>query len=490
MHSGKGNRRKPVRVDSARIAMICAEHFGSAASAAGYSSVASSFGKLKGALRAKDGQRALTVATEPCLEVHDTAEQFFAAQLGALVKRLQLPGFDPEAAARRRWETAEWRCKWVNRRLAAWERREWAQRPFRQHVDRMRQYIRAVLGDQPNLDQIFDLCRFGPGTSVGVHGDSTHLFAKLASEGKWGVTRSCSNYAAGALSRILGVHELLGLSKDGLVCFDPEGFWQAFVERSCTDDQHDSVLFVPKNSRTHRAIGQPVTLNSFVQLGTGDWIFDRLYYFGVDLSSQRLNQRLAQRGSLPDRHRDGRWATIDLEMASDTIARAVVRLLLPREWYLFLDRLRVHTYRIGDGPVREYHKFSAMGNGFTFPLETLLFAAACHAVTGGTAPHDFSVYGDDIIVRQGWALELIELLRFLGFRTNVDKTFVHGDFRESCGEDYVAGSNIRPAFVKGESYDSLQLIGLHNRVMESPFFVPSGLLPQLRALAPHLPIRP
>ena len=91
-------------------------------------------------------------------------------------------------------------------------------------------------------------------------------------------------------------------------------------------------------------------------------------------------------------------------------------------------------------------------------------------------------YGDDIICRQTDALLLVELLRFIGFRTNVDKTFLFGPFRESCGSDYYEGVDIRPVFIEGEFLGDLELIGLHNSFMRSSFFVPLSLCARLRSL--------
>jgi len=57
------------------------------------------------------------------------------------------------------------------------------------------------------------------------------------------------------------------------------------------------------------------------------------------------------------------------------------------------------------------------------------------------------VYGDDIIVPSesydmvSWALECF------GFQVNPEKSFSTGPFRESCGTDAFAGTNVRPIFV-------------------------------------------
>jgi hypothetical protein len=88
-----------------------------------------------------------------------------------------------------------------------------------------------------------------------------------------------------------------------------------------------------------------------------------------------------------------------------------------------------------------------MGNGFCFPLETLIFASLAYAVGVETGDRDFSVYGDDIIVRQRSALYLIEILNYCGFRVNKDKTFVFGPFKESCGADWFNGVDVRAYYI-------------------------------------------
>jgi hypothetical protein len=86
-----------------------------------------------------------------------------------------------------------------------------------------------------------------------------------------------------------------------------------------------------------------------------------------------------------------------------------------------------------------------MGNGFCFPLETLIFASLCEtAYQESSLPSDYSVYGDDIIVRKSVANRVVELLKLCGFTVNRDKTFLSGPFRESCGADWFKGEDVRP----------------------------------------------
>jgi hypothetical protein len=91
-----------------------------------------------------------------------------------------------------------------------------------------------------------------------------------------------------------------------------------------------------------------------------------------------------------------------------------------------------------------------MGNGYTFELETLIFVllsiCACDEV--GVSSKDVSVYGDDIIIPVEAYDVLKEVLETCGFTINEDKSYHEGPFRESCGEDYFRGINVRPFLVR------------------------------------------
>jgi hypothetical protein len=99
-----------------------------------------------------------------------------------------------------------------------------------------------------------------------------------------------------------------------------------------------------------------------------------------------------------------------------------------------------------------------MGNGYTFPLQTLLFSSLVVAVyktlnipvhlPRGSCPGNFGVFGDDIICVTEAADLVLSMLGRLGFLPNADKTFVEGPFRESCGADFLNGIDVRPVFVK------------------------------------------
>ena len=472
--------RPRVTLPSTRVAMTLIEELASLAPQN------AELRKAAGAMRAKQFVKAYEHLSSMHPQSYDAEATFIVAQAKAALSKVVFEGLDPTAAAISRWRRAEHSCKRTNQRLRAWNRRINLRRPgedgkeipYLAWITRARAFISAVLGDEPPVDVILGMCRNGPGATVGVSGDATHYIRKL--KGRWDVSPTAAPYAKRGLARDCAYWDEVGLSKDGLICFDDEEFITRVSER-VELIHYDETLLVPKNAKTHRFICKQPTLNCFVQLGVGDWIAERLREFNCDLRDQTRNQQLAKLGSMGGFNA---WATIDMEMASDTISFEVVKLLLPPEWFLFLNRLRTPFYKEIDemgGSVVPYEKFSAMGNGFTFPLETLIFMACSHAVNLAS-PHEFSVYGDDIILRQADALACIEMMSFLGFRTNVEKTFLFGQFKESCGSDYFDGINIRPAYVKGERVEPEHLIGIHNRVMRSELLVMHRLAHRLRKL--------
>jgi hypothetical protein len=181
----------------------------------------------------------------------------------------------------------------------------------------------------------------------------------------------------------------------------------------------------------------------------------------VDLNDSTLNRRLARLGSLTDD-----LATVDLSSASDLISRKLVLDLLPADWVFWLDATRSHRVEI-DGQWVELEKFSSMGNGFTFDLQSLIFFTISETITEleGYNPFWVTVFGDDIIVPSGVKERLGSMFQDLGFQINWDKSYFSGPFRESCGHDYHSGHNIRGVYLKRLN-TLFDVLVLHNRLYE------------------------
>jgi hypothetical protein len=226
---------------------------------------------------------------------------------------------------------------------------------------------------------------------------------------------------------------------------------------------------VPKSAKTHRIIAVEPRANSFLQKGVGGYFRNRLKRVGIDLDDQGPNQRGARRAF------DEGLATLDLKAASDTVAKEVVFDLLPPEWADFLDDLRCHAAEMPDGSIRKLEKFSSMGNGFTFELESLIFWAVVSSVVEALVPGgEVLIYGDDIICPAETAAQVIECLAFLGFTTNEEKSFTSGAFYESCGKHFFQGKEVTPIYQKETIESEVELLRLGNRLMRYAFHYSDG----------------
>lgn len=241
--------------------------------------------------------------------------------------------------------------------------------------------------------------------------------------------------------------------------------------------------FVPKTMKTSRMISVEPTLNMFYQLGLGEIITKRLKrFFGIDLSTQTsINRYLAYIGSCVDATFGDGFATIDLSSASDSISLQLVSMCVPPEWLSAILELRSRTTTVellGKEFDDELYMVSTMGNGFTFPLQTAIFASIAAAAIsmsdhvlsrprgwGLNRPGMFSVFGDDIIVPAKCFERTLSLLRLLGFTPNSEKSFGSGSFRESCGHDYYHGHNVRPVFLRKMDTDT-DLMVITNLLVE------------------------
>jgi hypothetical protein len=192
---------------------------------------------------------------------------------------------------------------------------------------------------------------------------------------------------------------------------------------------------VPKTALIDRSICIEPGANVFLQLGVGQILRTAARRAGIDLTTQERNRMLALEGSS-----SSEWATIDLSSASDTIARYLVWMLFnyspkTRTWFKVMDSLRSKFTYYGE-PLKRWElneKFSSMGNGFTFELETLVFKALADTVAEREGGICAAVYGDDIIVTRDVFQPVCEVLQECGFLPNPKKSYSTSYFRESCG---------------------------------------------------------
>lgn len=290
-----------------------------------------------------------------------------------------------------------------------------------------RSFIAAVLGpvSATTWESISRGCGFGPGATLSVRGLDVSMDAKYGNP-------EITSTLATANFFLFSDNGLRGRLSGSQMTIVPGG----------------KLSFVPKDAKTDRSIVTEADLNIFFQRGIGQYIKSRLLSFGCNLYDQGGNQSLAKRAFT-----DG-LATIDLASASDTVSIRTVEYLLPRPWLRLLATFRSPSVQLPDGSWVELEKWSSMGNGYTFELETLIFWAVARATSlmDGQSELDVGTYGDDIIVPQRVYRQVIQVLELLGFSTNEAKSFGEGCFFESCGCDYFAGCDVRPIFARREKY--------------------------------------
>ena len=282
-------------------------------------------------------------------------------------------------------------------------------------------YIGKILGPLSSsvLNSIQDGFRFGPGATTGVKGSGCVLSDKYDED-------------------IHLTSELIPFYRVML----GDRWWEH--QRNPQVVPGSKFTTVPKNAKTDRGIAIEPTLNIYGQLGVGKHIRGRLRKFGVDLNTQERNQTLASLASTE------KLATIDLKAASDSISWRVIQCLFPNDWFELLTLFRSHFIQI-DGKSVELEKISSMGNGYTFELESLLFTAVVHSYVPKHLHHLTAIYGDDIIVPQQFADDVVDALKFLGFSVNLKKSFLAGRFFESCGSDWFDNRPVRPFYLRKSS---------------------------------------
>ncbi|DAD49853.1 RNA-directed RNA polymerase [ssRNA phage AVE015] len=216
------------------------------------------------------------------------------------------------------------------------------------------------------------------------------------------------------------------------------------------------LICVPKTFKKKRTILAEPAILQYLQQGVlqqlDEFIMNSRGRFGlsrrIDLHDAEKNRDLAEEGSL-----SGTFDTIDLSAASDGVSRKLVRQAFGRtSLYAPLVLLRSSNVVSPDGVIHELKKFAGMGSAVTFPVECLIFAAACEAAIiqsgGDPVTSGYRVYGDDIVIEREYTETVIKILNQLGFTVNTGKSFTgrssRGFFRESCGGFFLNMVDITP----------------------------------------------
>jgi hypothetical protein len=222
------------------------------------------------------------------------------------------------------------------------------------------------------------------------------------------------------------------------------------------------LITVLKNSTSRRTITIEPMEHQFVQQGLNMLLREAISECNIlrnslALTDQGANQKLALEGSLYDN-----WATIDLKSASDLLSVKLVETVFGHHG-LFLDHMmdcRSPSVYSDRHVARNLGKFAGMGNALTFPVQSVCFAAISIAAIldcEGLSPTYWNcrrasrhvrVYGDDIIIARKYAHQCVDWLHNVGLKVNVKKSFLGGNFKESCGVEAFRGVDITPLYIR------------------------------------------
>jgi len=385
-------------------------------------------------------------------------------QLSTLLKRYPFPSSKEmrRSVAREKFLAAERVCSSFNTE-------KWLELALPLNEDLLsvftfaRGFITRVLDSMPEFLEVVEWSRHGPGATLSTIEGFNSVYSKYE-VWPYDVTKAARGHAQRIImldKRWLGALEddyrnVMEIPKHKILD------WKIFWSNVFNMVDGNRITFVPKDALTERTIAIEPTLNLYLQLGVDGYIRKRLKTYGVDLDSQEKNRELARIGSIT-----GEFSTIDLKAASDSISVKICHLLLPPIWYRYLMDLRSPTGDL-DSEIIHYQKISSMGNGYTFALESLIFASIIFGVQkhfrGKFEKKTFAVFGDDLIIEADLAPYLIYYLEKFGFATNSDKTFIKGPIRESCGTDWFRGLLIRPVFITEFPKSLKQLFSIRNRL--------------------------
>lgn len=313
-------------------------------------------------------------------------------------------------------------------------------RPERELIARARDFCHRVLGDF-SWDAALSHCDFGPGASVGVKRRDGHSIKKIGHK-RPTVTGTC-------LPLLLAYRQ-----------WDPNSGLSSLDNIEIVSGSKWAT--VPKDRTTDRTICLEPLWNMFFQKGIGGLIRARLRKRGLDLDTQAYrNRAMSKRGSEMDTH-----ATLDLSAASDTVTLRLVEYLVPESWYEAICLTRSPSVDV-DGRQVLLSKVSSMGNGFTFELESLIFLAlawVCCPKNERRVGVDVMTFGDDIIVPGHAAQATSDLLVYAGFTVNMEKSYLSGPFRESCGGNFFTGHNVTPIRMRKRMNHVTHLYWFYNQI--------------------------
>lgn len=279
------------------------------------------------------------------------------------------------------------------------------------------------------------------------------------------------------------------------------------MNRFCDIDIPSKLVAVPKTQKGPRLIAAEPSAHMWMQQAVRAFLELSIkrspIHDSIDFRDQSKSGQMALESSLTESH-----ATIDLSDASDRMSCWLVERLFRSNTDLLEAFMAVRTSVIAmnaDGVLDrkqpsliKLRKFSTQGSALTFPVQSIVYTLISIASimyarnerinveTIKRISKEVRVFGDDIIVPTDESGIVIKCIEALGFKTNPNKTFTKGNFRESCGVDAFRGHSVTPAYVL-EPYDKAKPTTVASLVECSNNFYKKGFWQTAAAIAATLP---
>lgn len=291
------------------------------------------------------------------------------------------------------------------------------------------------------------VCRFPSGESHSTTHGWPDVIAKMAQDEAWEVSLEAAPQAAAIcyhniqLKRIIKrrfwaqgsiAHAFCAKwTQEALSCGKRDIGFYVFKHMflyQCNIVGTSRVTTVPKDNSVDRVITCEPFWNMVVQLS-----------LAADLRNSLFNTRGIHLESAQDLHRtliaDGSIATIDFSNASNSNWLCWLKFLWPPKILKPILRARTGLFEYVDGNDETHYQhanmLAPMGCGFTFEVMTATLFAISRSLDNNSR-----VFGDDVIITASAADRFVDVMSYIGWQVNSKKTFVKGNFRESCGAFY------------------------------------------------------
>lgn len=180
---------------------------------------------------------------------------------------------------------------------------------------------------------------------------------------------------------------------------------------------------VPKNNKEDRVITCDPVWNLVVQRSIALGILSKVHSnTGIDITQLQD----IHRAGIADRTK----ATVDMSKASDSNWLGIFKMLFPKR--IVEDVLAARTgIAEFEGLYYILNQVAPMGCGFTFELMSVTLMAYARVFDPKA-----TVFGDDVLMDAKHAKKFMSFVSSVGWVINEEKSFVDGNFSESCGGFY------------------------------------------------------